>query len=266
MLFNTNYQYEPGYVGFTSDTYIDFVTQLAKMKGHLIQNPSVTEFGQMRDQFETQSAGKSSPQIILDYQGFGINYAKATTASFNVGYFDYPTMVSEYVPEETITRDIGGNGGFISIVNHLGDTAQTELSKDFIKFVLSPYGQTIYYKGLAGANKVPKGLSTVKNELVVIPSTWTTFFNESNRTIKFSGDVDANVFLSWGVRFTQGADAVQEIIVANWRKLLIGGTGNDLSIGAFAAQWSTAVEKDAKALATKQKWPTEIWTNPNYDF
>ena len=265
MLFDREYPYEPGYVGFTSEVYIDFVTQLSKMKGHLIQNPSTTEFGQLRDQFETQSKGMSSPQIILDYQGFGITYEKAEKSGFSVGYFDYPTMVSEYVPEETITRDIGGNGGFISIVRHDGDSAQTELSKDFVKFVLSPYGQTIYYKGLASANKVPKGLSTVKNELVVIPSEWISFFTESNKTIKFSGDVDANVFLSWGVRYTCGEMRVQAIICENWRKLLIGGTGNDLTVAAFASYWSTAVEEDAHTLATKSKWTNDVWENPNYN-
>ena len=261
MLFNKEYAYEPYYVGFVSDIYRDFVGQLAKMKGHLIHNPTTTEFGQLRDQFETQSKGMESPQIMLDYQGFGINYEKAKKDNFSVGYFDYPTMVSQYVPSETITRDIGGNGGFISIVRHDGDSAQTELSKDFIKFVLSPYGQTIYYKGLAKANKVPKGLSTVNNDLVVIPQEWTSFFNESNKTIKFSGDVDANVFLSWGVRFTQGETRVQEIICENWRKLLI----SDLTVGAFAAQWATAVEQDAKTLATKSMWPEDVWKNPNYD-
>ena len=267
LLFDKDCDWGPGYVGFTSDLYIDFVTQLAKMKGHLIKDVEKTEFGDLRDQFETQSKGKASAQIVLDYQGFGITYEKAKKETFDVGYFDYPTMESEFVPSETITRDIGGNGGFVSIVNHLGDNAQNDLNKDFIKFVLSPYGQTIYYKGLAKANKVPKGLSTVKNELVVIPQEWTSFFNESNKTIKFSGDVDANTFLSWGVRYTQGAKEVQKIICQNWRNLLLDGLAQNqqLTVGAFCAYWSTAVETDARTLATNSKWPDDVWENPNYN-
>lgn len=278
LLFDKQCDFGPRYVGFTSEVYIDFVTQLEKMKGHLILDVDKTEFGDLRDKFETQSQGKSSPQILLDYQGFGINYEKAKTTSFDVGYFDYPTMESgtfqrglkkgeKIVPSGTITRDIGGNGGFLSIINHLGDATQNELNKDFVKFVLSPYGQTVYYKGLASANKVPKGLSTVRNELVVIPSEWTSFFNESNKTIKFSGDVDANVFLSWGVRYTCGETQVQKIICDNWRGLLMDGLadGQQLSVTDFVNLWDTAVEADARTLTTKSKWPNDVWTNPNYD-
>lgn len=276
ILFNKNLKEGPGYVGFTSEVYLDFVSQLAKMKGHLIQNVESTEFGSLRDKFETQT-DKSAPQIILDYQGFGINYEKIESDKFKVGYFDYPTMVSgkyqsgvnkgkSIVPTSTITRDIGGNGGFVSIVNHLGDAAQNELNKDFIKFVLSPYGQTVYYKGLASANKVPKGLSTVKNELVVIPSEWVSFFNESNKTIKFSGDVDANPFLTWGVRYTNGKPAGQKIICDNWRGLLMDGLSADqtLAVGAFAVRWDTAAYADAQTMVTENKWNSKVWTDPNF--
>lgn len=254
-------------VGFSSDLYLDFVGNIAKMKGYLIKDVEKTEFSELRDKFETQSQGNAAPQIMLDYQGFGITYDKAETASFKVGYFDYPTMESQYVPEETITRDIGGNGGFISVINHLGNTAQNELNKDFVKFVLSPYGQTIYYKGLADANKVPKGLTTVKNELVVIPNEWKAFFEESNKTITFSGDVDANNFLSWGVRYTCGETQGQKIICDNWRGLLMTGLGAEqtLNVRKFAALWGEAAFKDAQTLVNKYGWPAEVWTNPYYN-
>ena len=266
LLFDKNCDWGPGYIGFESKLYRDFVGNLAKMKGHLITDVDKTEFQALRDKFQTQSGGKSAPQILLDYQGFGINYERSTASEFELGYFDYPTMESEFVPEETITRDIGGNGGFLSVINHLGDTAQNELNKDFVKFVLSPYGQTIYYKGLAKAGKVPKGLSTVKNELVVIPSEWIEFFNECNDVITFSGDVDANNFLSWGVRYTCGFAAGQEIIVENWRNLLMTGLAEDqsLSVNAFCAYWAAACETDAHTMTTEYGWPRDVWTNPNF--
>lgn len=264
-------------VGFKSEVYRDFVSQLAKMKGHLIKDVDKVEFGDLRDKFETQSQGMAAPQILLDYQGFGINYEKAEKEGFKVGYFDYPTMESGYytsgpnkgkkiVPAETITRDIGGNGGFLSVVTHIGDTAQNELNKDFVKFVLSPYGQTVYYKGLADANKVPKGLSTVRNELVVIPDAWKAFFNKSNQTITFSGDVDANIFLSWGVRYTCGEVNVQNIICDQWRGLLMTGLSDKQSIGVpeFVALWADAVIADAQALVSFNGWPVDVWSNPNY--
>ena len=265
-------------VGFTSEVYMDFVTQISKMKGHLIKDVDKTEFGDLRDKFETQSQGMAAPQILLDYQGFGINYERAEKEGFKVGYFDYPTMESgtytkgpnkgkKIVSSDTITRDIGGNGGFLSVINHVGDTAQNELNKDFVKFVLSPYGQTVYYKGLADANKVPKGLSTVKNELVVIPEAWKAFFNKSNETITFSGDVDANIFLSWGVRYTCGETQVQKIICDNWRGLLMTGLGEGqtLNVNKFAQDWRDAVFADAQSMVSKNGWNSEVWTNPNYN-
>ena len=279
MLFEEDCSFGDGYVGFTSEVYRDMVSQLAKMKGHLMKDVSSTEFSDLRDEFETQSDGKSSPQILLDYQGFGITYEKATTESFGVGYFDYPTMITgkytkgdkagEYIvdPTTTITRDIGGNGGFLSIINHLGDATQNELNKDFIKFVMSPYGQTIYYKALAGAGAVPKGLSSVKNELVVIPAEWKSFFEESNKTIKFSGDVDANPFLSWGVRYANGYTATQKVICEYWRNLLMTGLSKDqeLTVGAFASKWDTAVRLDMTEIVAYNKWPDNFWKDPNYN-
>ncbi len=266
LLFDKDCNFGPGYVGFESAIYRDFVGNLAKMKGHLIKDVDKTEFQALRDKFETQSGGKSAPQIMLDYQGFGINYEKSSAEDFELGYFDYPTMVSEYVPEETITRDIGGNGGFLSVVNHLGNAAQNDLNKDFVKFVLSPYGQTVYYKGLAAAGKVPKGLSTVKNELVVIPSEWIDFFDRSNQVITFSGDVDANNFLSWGVRYTCGYTEGQAIICDNWRGLLMTGLSADqqLTPAAFCAYWAQAVETDAHSMTVDYGWAEEVWENPNY--
>lgn len=266
MLFDKEYNKAPEYVGFESDIYKDFVGNLAKMKGHLIKDVTVTEFGDLRDKFKTQGADKSAPQIMLDYQGFGIDYEKANSDKFEVGYFDYPIMQSEYVDSQTITRDIGGNGGFLSIINHKGDSAQNELNKDFVKFVLSPYGQTIYYKGLAQANKVPKGLSTVKNELVVIPSEWTTFFNESSKTITFSGDADANIFLSWGVRYTCGEAKVQDLICDIWRGLLVDGLSEEqvYNVDRFVVYWADAVLTDAKTMTSSMGWPNQVWTDPNF--
>jgi ABC-type glycerol-3-phosphate transport system substrate-binding protein len=278
MMFEENCSFGEGYVGLTSEVYRDFVSQIAKVKGHLMQNVATVEFGELRDQFETQSSGKSSPQIMLDYQGFGIKYEKASDEDFEVGYFDYPQMISgEYklgdkagepiVDPDTITRDIGGNGGFLSVINHLGDSAQNELNKDFVKFVMSPYGQTIYYKGLAEANAVPKGLSSVKNELVVIPSEWKTFFEESGETITFSGDVDANPFLGWGVRYGNGKDATQDVICEYWRNLLMTGlpASQTLTVSSFASKWDTAMRKDMVVIVAENKWPEEFWKNPNYN-
>ena len=275
IMFDKDCSFGKGYAGMTSEVYLDFVGNLAKMKGYLMKDVSSTEFTALRDEFETQSDGKESPQIVLDYQGFGINYEKSSKVE--LGYFDYPQMIAgnytkgefEGDPivdnENTITRDIGGNGGFLSVINHT-DKAQNELNKDFMKFVLSPYGQTIYYKGLAAAGEVPKGLSSVKNDLVVIPNEWKAFFAESNKTITFNGDVDANPFLSWGVRYANGYRETQNIIRGNWRALLMTGldAGQELTPAGFASKWETAVIADAADIIAFNGWPSEFWKDPSY--
>ncbi|MBE7079835.1 MAG: hypothetical protein E7371_01200 [Clostridiales bacterium] len=276
MMFEKDCGFGKGYVGLTSEVYLDFVGNLAKMKGHLMNNVDSTEFGALRDEFETQAHGKQSPQIILDYQGFGITYDKSD--KLELGYFDYPQMIAgkyksgEFAGqdivdnENTITRDIGGNGGFLSIINHT-NASQNELNKDFIKFVMSPYGQTIYYKGLAAAGEVPKGLTSVKNELVVFPAEWKAFFNESSETITFSGDVDANPFLSWGVRYAIGYRETQNVIRDYWKGLLMTGlsANQTLTVNAFASKWDTAVRADLVDIVTDNGWAPEFWKNPNYN-
>ena len=275
MMFERDCDFGKGYVGMTSEVYLDFVGNLAKMKGYLMKDVSSTEFSALRDEFEAQSDGKESPQIILDYQGFGINYGKSE--KIELGYFDYPQMMAGNYEsgmnagepivdnENTITRDIGGNGGFLSVINHT-DALQNEMNKDFIKFVMSPYGQTIYYKGLAAAGEVPKGLSSVKNELVVIPNEWKTFFAESGKTVTFNGDVDANPFLGWGVRYANGYTETQKVIRGYWRNLLMTGLAENqvMTVAGFAAKWDTAVRSDVADIVAYNGWPTEFWKNPNY--
>lgn len=277
MMFETDSNVGEGYIGFTSEVYRDFVSQLAKMKGYLMKDVSSTEFSSLRDKFSTQTA-KDAPQIILDYQGFGIKYGAMESDSFRLGYFDYPQMISgkytrgdlqgeDIVDASTITRDIGGNGGFVSIINHVGDSSQNDLNKDFVKFVMSPYGQTIYYKGLQRANAVPKGLTSVKRDLVVIPDQWKTFFDESGKTVTFSGDVDADPFLGWGIRYCSGYTETEKVICEYWRNLLMTGLSDKqtYNVDQFCVNWGRAVATDMQAVVAYNKWPNEFWKNPNYN-
>ena len=123
-----------------------------------------------------------------------------------------------------------------------------------------------YYKGLAAAGEVPKGLSSVKNEYVVIPNEWKAFFTESNKTITFNGDVDANPFLSWGVRYVNGYTETQKIIRENWRNLLMTGLAADQELNptGFASKWETAVNADMAELVAFNGWPNKFWEDPSY--
>ena len=273
ILFDENTEFGPGYVGFKSEVYKDFVSQLEKMHGHLMENVDSTEFQALRDVFATQARGKSSPQIMLDYEGFGLNYVRRSNENFQVGYFDYPRMVSgkyasgdlegeDIVDSNTLTRDIGGNGGFLSIINHTGQQEQNELNKDFLKFFLSPYGQTIYYKGLSQNGIVPKGLSTVNNDLVVIPQEWVDFFASAGRTIKFNGNVDPDSFISFGVRYCMGFPNTERIIVENWRRLLMENVGEPLTVNSFCNRWADACFRDYQEICQSYSWPSDIYLHP----
>ena len=243
------------------------------MKGHLIANADATEFNALRDQFRMQSLGKNSAQIVLDYVGNGVLYSASNADQFDVDFFDYPQMISgtyqsgeregeKIVSSNTCTRDIGGNGGFLSIIKHIGDTEQNKINLDFIKFYLSPYGQSIYFQGMNEHQVAPKGLSTCKNDLVVIPSQWKTFFNSTDSKISFNGNVDGNSFISWGVRYFNGYRNTENCIVQNWRNLLLTNVGsNQLTVNSFATQWADACYQDYLLMCKDNQWDTNTYKN-----
>jgi hypothetical protein len=102
---------------------------------------------------------------------------------------------------------------------------------------------------------------------VVIPAEWKAFFEESNKTITFSGDVDANPFLGWGVRYGNGYTETQKVIRGYWRNLLMTGLAEDqeMTVGSFAAQWDTAMRADMPAIIAFNGWsPADFWKNPNH--
>lgn len=173
-------------------------------------------------------------------------------------------MESEYVESSTITRDIGGNGGFLSIVNHPGNPNQTALNKDFLEFFLSPYGQTIYYKGLKeGQTNAPKGLTTINNSLVSIPSEWKNYFNKTSEKIKFNGNVDGNPFISWGVRFFKGMPESERQLSDCYKGLLMDGVGSGtLNVDQFCQKWGAAIYSDFKSYCSANGWSATDYLNP----
>lgn len=262
-----------GYIGFgnpdqnkrASDIAKDFISNFLKMKGHFVQNVS-REQKDIREEFRLQTAGKASAQIFLDYLGNGLSFKKKD-ADFSLGYFDYPTMGSELVDSSTLTRDIGGNGGFLSIVSHPGNPSQTALNKDFLEFFLSPYGQTVYYQGLATSDTAtPKGLTTVNNSLVSIPSRWKDYFSSTSSTIKFNGNVDGNPFLSWGVRYFKGMSESERQISDCWKGLLMEGIGSGtLNVDQFCEKWGAAIYTDFKSYCSSNGWKADDYKNPYHN-
>ena len=248
-----------GYVGPTSDKYKDFLSKLGQMKPYLNQAAANTSFDNMRDAFLTQTKA-TDPQIMLDFVGSGILFGNAEKDNFKVGLFDYPTMLNDFVPAETLTRDVGGNGGYLSIVKH--DATQNKLNLDFMKFVMSPYGQTIYYEALSkNSNFAPQGLTTVRNDLVQVPSKWANFFNNSKVT--FSGLSDSNRYIGWMIRGMDTDNEAADAAFTYWTKYLIGTGGDAITLEQFSTDWHSILNRAFPAVAQAHEWHAKCYLFPD---
>lgn len=248
-----------GYVGPTSAKYKDFLSKLGQMKPYLNQAAANTSFDSMRDAFLTQTKA-TDPQIMLDFVGSGILFGNAEKDNFRVGLFDYPTMLNDFVPAETLTRDVGGNGGYLSIVKH--DATQNKLNLDFMKFVMSPYGQTIYYEALSkNSNFAPQGLTTVRNDLVQVPSKWANFFNNSK--VSFSGLSDSNRYIGWMIRGMDTDNEAADAAFTYWTKYLIGTGVDAITLDQFSTDWHNILNRAFPAVAQAHEWHAKCYLFPD---
>ncbi len=246
------------YAGAKSARFADFIGQFEKMKEYLSLDAADRSLIDMRNAFQSQQNGKNSPQILLDYAGKGLAFAGAETDAFQLDFFDYPTMQSEFIPEGSLVRDVGGNGGYLSIIQH--GSAQNKLNLDLLKFFMSPYGQTVYYNALAEKNVSIKGLTTVKNEYVVVPDAWKTYFQSTKVT--FTGLADSNHYLNYLVRYMHPNQDNISMSVTLWKKYLTG-TGNDsISTKSFGSTWHESLLGAFNKLAEQQGWSKVFYKYP----
>ena len=232
------------YVGPESARFKDFISQFAKMKPYLrtsAADGTQSGLAVLRSKFATQSEGTNSPQILLDYAGAGLKFQANETASFRVDFFDYPVMepddTSVEIRPNTVLRDVGGNGGYLSILRQ--NETQDALNLDFLKFVVSPYGQSIYYRALEAAGSVPMGMTTVVNDTVVIPQAWETFFKTDK--ITFNGLVDSNPYISYLIRTFSDEERTTAQAIVNWQTYL---TTDTMDTNGYVVNWVNAMEED----------------------
>lgn len=262
-LFNTilGENISANYVGGASAKFEEFVSQFGKMKDYLLLDAATTSMAQMRSLFQQQSNGKESPQIMLDYVGSGLSFTNSQNDNFKIDFFDYPVMESNYVDSDTLLRDVGGNGGYLSIVQQ--GSAQNALTLDFMKFFMSPYGQTIYYKGLSEAKASPKGLTLVDTSLVIVPTEWKEYFETDK--ISFTGLSDSNPYVTFLVRsLDTGAQSTAKALEL-WQKYLTGSGADAITEKVFGGQWQDAIMADWTDFCTKRSWNTECYKYPNQD-
>ena len=249
----------PYYMGALSDLYKDFIYQFSRLGKYIRPSALNQSFSDVRTAFVQQNyeGGLESPQIMLDYTGKGLYFLNQDKLKNNIDFFDYPTIESDYVEEGTLTRDVGGNGGYLALFRHTR-TEQMELNKDFLKFVLSPYGQTIYYRALESSGKTPSGLTTVKNDLVIIPESWKNFFQTDK--ITFTGLADSNKMLGLGGISFQSVSKVDMKSVSLWQGIL----RDQITIDTFADEWHSSIHSSWKEVATEHNWKEDSWYYRNF--
>lgn len=248
------------YVGGNSAKYKEFISNLQQMKPYLDTiNGTTASMGDLRNEFKTQSSGKASPQIVLDYLGTGLMFLNSEAEGFEVDFFDYPVMESAggYVPEGMLVRDVGGSGGYLSIINH--KAAQNELNLDFIKFVMSPYGQSIYYDALSKTEFAPKGLTLVQKDLVKVPEAWLEFFQTD--VISFTGLSDNSEFVR-NLTMGFGGQDVRGDLAQLWQKYLVGIGSDVIDTEKFGSSWADICMDAWAAYAKQNNWNVNCYKYP----
>lgn len=247
------------YVGVYSDKYAEFLEQFLKMRPYLRIDAADLTFEDVRNMFTTQSKGKDSPQVILDYLGSGLAFSQSQAEGFSVDFFDYPAMVGSYISKDAMVRDVGGNGGYLSVLRH--DETQDMLNQDFIKFVMSPYGQSVYYKALSENSANIKGITTVKNDTVVVPQNWVDFFNTEK--VSFNGLVDKNPYVTDLIMYIGTAQVSCQNESKNLWKQYLTGTGKDeISTEDYQIEWHEALMKGWKETCKDLGYSEECYLYP----
>lgn len=249
------------YAGARSDKFGEFVSQFKKLSPYIINNAYNKSFKDVRNAFASQTSEntKDSPQIMMDYVGSGLGLTNSDF--FTADFFDNPKMVSAggYIAENTLLRDVGGNGGYLSVARHKNNENQDKISMDFLKFFMSPYGQSIYYHVLAKTSLYPQGITLVKNDYVVIPDAWKTYFQSSKVT--FTGQSDRNPFITYLVRY-MGTSGVKTNQVAPtlWASLLTDSTKRVDE--DFQVPWDNALFEDWPSYCSKEGYDEQCYKHP----
>ena len=263
-MWNTeNYQYEEGaskkayaqYVGAKSDKYACLLEQFQKMSDYLPADFSTTTVDDMESAFVSSRSQSGNPMIFLDLTSCGLSF-DSEEAGFELGMFEYPYMVCSHEGEKHVNtqtlRDVGGAGGFLSILAH--DDDQNELNVDFLMFFLSPYGQAIYTEALYEKGGVPDGPSLVK--YVQTPEAWSAIFD----SISYDGPC-SSPFFTYLLTNSGETGMQQNIYVPNMVKLL-GGT---MTISDYQEAWDASMWKGWDTLCQASGYNNTCWQRPGTD-
>lgn len=250
------------YVGAMSEKFACFIENLYSLRDYLPTDFTTVSFEDIRDRFMS-ATNMSAPAILLDYTGFGLTFG-TQERGFEIDFFDYPYMTCSHEGEEHVStdfvRDVGGNGGYLSVMRHRSDSLQEQMSIDFLKFFMSPYGQSIYYNALQSNAIAPDGLSTVLN--FAIPESWSAFF-ESDK-ISFNGLCDVNWYNNNFTYHVNGQTASRQAhldVVQNLYRTKNYASAEEAVLD-FQTTWDAAVRNGFDALCESMNWSKTFWQAP----
>lgn len=157
--------------------------------------------------------------LMSFYAGIERTFEDTGVEKFEVGVFQYPPMVSHTQGVDVgvdYTRDTGGASGNYGVIYK--NKKQSDLAMDFLMFLISPRGQTLYLETMARENIAPQGISLVKD--VTMPEQWVGKYD-----IEFSGSADSNPLAAFSRGFMDEPEGVREYVELSQAYY---GSGGDL--------------------------------------
>ena len=246
------------YAGPYSDRFECLMRQFAKMIPYITQGYTTagSSTAVMND-FMASESQPGHPMIYLATVDFGLTFNSAD-AGFELMNFEWPYMVCDcedpdYPHADDITthlRDVGGAGGYISIINH--DLAQNQLNVDFLKFFMSPYGQAIYMSAIHDADLAPTGPSLIND--VALPSDWQEMFS----SIEYNGPTGRAWNHMMRASGSQSGDNSAQTFYNNMQAYLLG----NMSLEDYQAAWQTSLQTSYRLDCVTYNWAEWAWQVP----
>ena len=96
-------------------------------------------------------------------------------------------------------------------------------------------------------------MTTVKNELVVVPESWKTYFETDK--ISFTGLSDNNEFVRNFLRYLGGQDITKTDCKNFWQQYLT----NNMDTDTFASKWQASLLKGWEGYANFNNWKVDCY-------
>lgn len=248
----------PYYVGAGSDRFNCFMSNFMKISDYL--SPTFAEETITAMQQNFLAGTKDSPVFMPCYLGFGVSIMNTEGVDFEWDVIDYVPMECtcnvpcnknggcDHVDNDathnectkhirtTVTRDVGGYGGYIGLYTYGKSEEQIALYMDFIQFFLSPYGQSCFYYGLENGGGSPKATTGIYG--TVAPAAWDSFFQSASKVV-FNGRAAENAFVQYLSFGHANYDSYTSLRTAMGNALRKGGAD---ALKSLTSEWASSLQ------------------------